>query len=51
MAILNIEVFKKIIDKVLEDFEFEFDDGTNTIPISDKIQVGVSGKTLIFRKY
>ena len=51
IAILNIEVFKKIIEKIPEDFEVEFDDGTNTIPISDKIQFDVSGKTLIFRKY
>lgn len=51
MAIINIEVLKKIIENVPDDFEVEFDDGTNTVPISDKIEVDVSGKKLIFRKY
>lgn len=27
MVIINIEVLKKIIEKVPKDFEFEFDDG------------------------
>ena len=48
---MRISTKPKIIENVPEDFEVEFDDGTNTIPISDKIQVDVSGKKLIFRKY
>lgn len=36
MAILNIEVLKKIIENVPEDFDVEFYNGTTNVPLSGK---------------
>ena len=37
MAILNIEVLKKIIENVPEDFDVEFYNGPTNVPLSDKV--------------
>ena len=51
MAILEISVLKEIIEKVPEDFEVEFNDLDTTHQISDKVEIDVSGKKLILKKY
>jgi hypothetical protein len=51
MAILEISVLKEIIEKVPEDFDLEFDDRNTTHKISDKVEIDVSGKKLILKKY
>ena len=51
MAILEISVLKEIIEKVPEDFEVEFDDRDTIHQISDKVEIDVSGKKLILKKY
>ena len=49
MAILNIEVLKKIIENVPEDFDVEFYNGTTNVPLSDKVEIDVSGKRILFK--
>ena len=51
MDILDIATLKKIIEKVPEDFDLEFDDRNTTHKISDKVEIDVSGKKLILKKY
>lgn len=51
MAILEISVLKEIIEKVPEDFSIEFDDRDQIHSISDKVEIDVSGKKIIFKKY
>ena len=51
MAILDIETLKKIIEKVPEDYELEFNDRSGTHKISDKIEVDVGEKKLILKIY
>ena len=51
MAILEISVLKEIIEKVPEDFDLEFDDRNITHQIPDKVEIDVSGKKLILKKY
>ena len=46
MAILNIEVLKKIIENVPEDFDVEFYNGTTNVTLSDKVEIDVSGKRM-----
>ncbi len=49
MTILNIEVLKKIIENVPEDFDVEFYNGTTNVPLSDKVEIDVSGKRILFK--
>ena len=49
MAILNIEVLKKIIENVPEDYDVEFYNGTTNVPLSDKVEIDVSGKKILFK--
>lgn len=51
MDILNISNLKKIIEKVPEDYEIEFEGRDGTHKISDRIEIDVSGKKLILKKY
>lgn len=51
MDVLDIATLKKIIEKVPEDFDVEFNDRKSTHQISDKVEVDVSGKKLILKKY
>lgn len=48
MAILKIEVLKKIIENIPDDYDVEFYNGT-TVPISDKVEIDVSGKRILFK--
>ncbi|MBR2558743.1 MAG: hypothetical protein IKE95_10335 [Methanobrevibacter sp.] len=49
MAILTIDVLKKIIENIPEDFTVEYDNQTSTIPIDDKFEIDVTGKRIIFK--
>ena len=49
--ILNIDVLKRIIEKIPEDFTVQIDTGKNVQQLSDKIQIDISCKKLIFNKY
>ena len=49
MAILNIEVLKKIIENIPEDYDVEFYNGTTNVPLSDKVEIDVSGKRILFK--
>ena len=49
MAILNIEVLKKIIENIPEDYDVEFYNGTTNVPLSDKVEIDVSGKRTLFK--
>ena len=51
MTVLDIETLKKIIDRIPEDYEIEFNDRNSTHKISDKIEVDVSEKKLILKIY
>ena len=51
MDILDIATLKEIIEKVPEDFDIEFNDRNITHQISDKVEIDVSGKKLILKKY
>ena len=49
MAILTIEVLKKIIENIPEDYTVEYDKEVTIAPIDDRVEVDVSGKRLIFK--
>ena len=51
MDILDIATLKKIIEKVPEDFDLEFDDRNTTHKISDKVEIDVGEKKLILKIY
>ena len=51
MSELDIDVLKRIISKVPDDFMVEFDNGKDTYKLSDEIQINVSEKKIIFTKY
>ena len=51
MDVLDIATLKKIIEKVPEDYEIEFNDRDCNHKISDKFEVDVSGKKLILKIY
>lgn len=49
MAILTIEVLKKLIENIPDDYTVEYDKETTIAPITDKVEIDVSGKRLIFK--
>lgn len=49
MAILTIEVLKKLIENIPDDYNVEYDKETTIAPITDKVEIDVSGKRLIFK--
>ena len=51
MTELTIEVLKKIVDKLPEDYTVEFDDGGNSVRLADKVEIDVSLEKLILKKY
>ena len=52
MAELNIEILKQIVEKLPDDFLVEFEDiNGSTYTISDNINVKVSEKKLVLKKY
>lgn len=49
--ILEIKVLKEIIENVPEDYEIYFTGGKNVFSLSDKFEIDVSQKKIIFQKY
>ena len=49
MAILNVEVLKKKIENVPEEYDIEYYNGTTNVPISDKVEIDVRGKKILFK--
>ena len=49
MAILTIDVLKKVIENLPSDYAVEYDNGTTISPIEDKIELDVSNKRIIFK--
>lgn len=49
IAILKIEVLKKIIENIPEDYDVEFHNGTTNVPLSDTVEIDVSGKRILFK--
>ena len=42
-------LFMAIIENVPEDFDVEFYNGTTNVPLSDKVEIDVSGKRILFK--
>lgn len=51
MTAITIEVLKKIIEHIPEDYTVEFDNGKNKYSIDDKVEIDVSLEKLILKKY
>lgn len=52
MSELNIEILKEIVEKLPDDFLVEFKDNEgSTFTLSDNINVKVSEKKLVLKKY
>lgn len=49
MAILTIEVLKNLIESIPDDYTVEYDKEVTIAPITDRIEIDVSGKRLIFK--
>ena len=49
MAILTIEVLKNLIENILDDYTVEYNKEVTIVPITDRIEIDVSGKRLIFK--
>lgn len=49
MAILTIDVLKKLIENVPDDYTVEYDKEATIAPITDRVEIDVSGKRLIFK--
>ena len=51
MTELTIEVLKKIIEHIPDDYEVEFDNGKNKYSIDNKVEIDVGLEKLILKKY
>ena len=51
MTSLSIEVLKKIVENIPDDYTLEFDNGKTTYNVDDKVEIDVSLKKLILKKY
>lgn len=51
MTTITIEVLKKIIENIPEDYTVEFSDKENNYQIADKVEIDVGLKKLILKKY
>lgn len=49
MAILTIEVLKKLIENLPDEYTVEYYKEVTIAPIEDKVEIDVSDKKLIFR--
>lgn len=49
MAILTIKVLKNLIESIPDDYTVEYDKEVTIAPITDRIEIDVSGKRLIFK--
>ena len=51
MSELTIEVLKKIIEHIPSRYTVEFNNGNDTVKISDKVEIDVGLEKLILKKY
>ena len=51
MEVLEVKVLKEIIERVPDDYTVEFTSGKNVYKFSDKVEIDVSGKKIIFKKF
>lgn len=51
MAVLEIKVLKKIIEKVPDDYKINFTNGKNILKLCDKFEIDVTEKKITFQKY
>ncbi len=51
MTAITIEVLKKIIEHIPNDYTVEFDKGKDIVKIDDKVEIDVSLQKLILKKY
>ena len=51
MSELTIEVLKKIIEHIPNEYTIEVDNGKDTFKIDDKVEIDVSLEKLILKKY
>lgn len=49
MTALTIDVLKKLIENIPDDFTVEYDNKTTVSPINDKVEIDIGGKRLIFK--
>ena len=49
MTILTIEVLKKLIENIPNDYTVEYDKETTIAPIEDKVEIDIGGKRPIFK--
>ena len=49
MAILKIQVLKKIIENIPDDYDVEFYNVTTNVPLSDTVEIDVSGEKIMFK--
>ena len=49
MAILTIDVLKKIVENLPDDFTVEYSNNKIISPINDKVEIDISGKRLILK--
>ena len=51
MSELTIEVLKKIIEHMPENYTVEFSNGDDTVKISDKLEIDVGSEKIILKKF
>lgn len=51
MTAINIEVLKKIIEHIPDNYIVEFDNGKNTYSIDDTVEIDVTSEKLTLKKY
>ena len=51
MTSLSIEVLKKIVENIPDDYTIEFDNGKTAYNVDDKVEIDVSLIKLILKKY
>ena len=49
MAVLTIEVLKKVIENLPNDYTVEYNKEVTIAPIDDTVEIDISGKRLIFK--
>lgn len=49
MTILTIDVLKSLIENIPDDYTVEYNKEVTIAPITDRIEIDISGKRLIFK--
>lgn len=50
MSILNVEILKKIIENVPEDYTVEYENEHTIAPLVDKVEIDVGNKRIVLKK-